>query len=178
MFEISLIILVIVCIIAIIITFYHNSYKLVLVKINEAENNINMLLDKKLHLLDDARPIIKKELKLEEFLENLEGLKERELSAFSLKNILKENYEKLFKIVDDNEKLLKSKELVKIIEQINSNEEEIIGSIKFYNDSVVILNKLIRTFPSNLVGFLFRYKAKEFYKNEKREIYEILKEKE
>lgn len=147
-----------------------------MIKVNEAENNINMLLDKKLQFLEETRPIIKKELKLEEFLEDLDDLAERGLNSFALNNILKINYEKLFKVLDENEKLLKSKELVKIIEQINNNEEEIIGSIRFYNDSVVVLNKLIKTFPSNFIGFLFRYNTKEFYKNEKREIFEILKE--
>lgn len=167
-----------VCIIAIIITFYHNNYRFIMIKVSEAENNINMLLDKKVQLLDETRPIIEKELKLKGFLEDLDGLKEKDLEPFELKNILKVNYDELFRIIDENEKLLKSKKLVQIIEQINNNEEEIIGSIKFYNDNVVILNKLIKSFPSNFIGFLFRYKPKEFYKNEKREIYEILKEKE
>ncbi len=166
------------CIIAIIITFYHNNYRFIMIKVNEAENNINMLLDKKRQLLEDTKPIIKKELKLKEFLEDLDEVKEKEIDSFELKNILKVNYDELFRIIDENEKLLKSKKLVQIIEQINNNEEEIIGSIKFYNDNVVILNKLIKSFPSNVVGFLFRYKPKNFYKNEKREIYEILKEKE
>ena len=178
MLEIFLIILVIMCIIAIIITFYHNNYRFIMIKVNEAENNINMLLDKKRQLLEDTKPIIKKELKLKEFLEDLDEVKEKEIDSFELKNILKVNYDELFRIIDENEKLLKSKKLVQIIEQINNNEEEIIGSIKFYNDNVVILNKLIKSFPSNVVGFLFRYKPKNFYKNEKREIYEILKEKE
>lgn len=166
------------CIIAIIITFYHNNYRFIMIKVNEAENNINVLLDKRRQLLEDTKPIIKKELKLKEFLEDLDELKEKDLDSFELNNILKINYDELFRIIDENEKLLKSKKLVQIIEQINNNEEEIIGSIKFYNDNVVILNKLVKSFPSNLVGFLFRYRPKDFYKNEKREIYEILKEKE
>ena len=57
------------CIIAIIITFYHNNYRFIMIKVNEAENNINMLLDKKRQLLEDTKPIIKKELKLKEFLD-------------------------------------------------------------------------------------------------------------
>lgn len=166
------------CIIAIIITFYHNNYRFIMIKVNEAENNINVLLDKRRQLLENTKPIIKKELKLKEFLEDLDELKEKDLDSFELNNILKINYDELFRIIDENEKLLKSKKLVQIIEQINNNEEEIIGSIKFYNDNVVILNKLVKSFPSNFIGFLFRYKPKEFYKNEKREIYEILKEKE
>ena len=61
--------------------------------------------------------------------------------------------------------------------KINSNEEAILGSTKFYNDNVVVFNQLVSGFPSNLVGLIWGYKRKEFYNNEKKEMYEILNEK-
>ena len=72
---------------------------------------------------------------------------------------------------------MKSESLVSIIHNLNENEENIVGAIKFYNDTVVEYNKLIVSFPSSIVGFFKRYKKKEFYNNEKREIFEILNEK-
>ena len=42
---------------------------------------------------------------------------------------------------------------------------------------VVEFNKLVMSFPSKLIAFLFRYKKKQFHNNEKREMYEILNEK-
>ena len=84
----------------------------------------------------------------------------------------------LFKTLDDNEKLLKSEKIVNIINEFNDNEEDLVASIKFYNDTVVDFNKLIVSFPSNVIRLIFRYKRKEFYNNEKREIYEILKDEE
>ena len=81
-----------------------------------------------------------------------------------------------YETIDDNEKLLKSDSLIKIIDELNSNEEDIIGTIKFYNDTVVDYNKLISSFPYNVVALFCRYKKKDFYNNEKREIYEILNE--
>ena len=53
----------------------------------------------------------------------------------------------------------------------------IVGSINYYNDSVVEFNKLVVSFPSKLIAVLFRYKKKQFHNNEKREMYEILNEK-
>ena len=84
----------------------------------------------------------------------------------------------IFKILDDNEKLLKSEKIINIINEFNDNEEDLVASIKFYNDTVVDFNKLIVSFPSNIIRLIFRYKRKEFYNHEKREIYEILKDEE
>ena len=83
----------------------------------------------------------------------------------------------LFKLLDENEKLYKSEALVSIIEELNDNEDMIVGTINYYNDNVVEFNKLVVSFPSKLIAFLFRYKKKQFHNNEKREMYEILNEK-
>lgn len=177
MIEIILGCIVFIALLAIIVVIYHNKFQLAIIKIDEAENNIDILLEKKADLLKRTRPIIQKELKLEHFLDDLETYEEKQLNHFEMHDFLKENYHELFKILDDHEKLLKSETLVSIIEDLNENEEETIGAIKFYNDTVVIFNQLISTFPSNIIGFFWRYKRKEFYNNEKREIYEILNDK-
>ncbi len=177
MIEIILGCIVFIALLAIIVVIYHNKFQLAIIKIDEAENNIDILLEKKADLLKRTRPIIQKELKLDHFLDDLETYEEKQLNHFEMHDFLKENYHELFKILDDHEKLLKSETLVSIIEDLNENEEETIGAIKFYNDTVVIFNQLISTFPSNIIGFFCRYKRKEFYNNEKREIYEILNDK-
>lgn len=169
--------IVVISIILTIITINYNKFRFAIIKIDEAENNIGVLLKKKIDLLDRTRPIIKKELKLDEFLEEVEFLKESQINHFEMNNSLKEYHMDLIKTLDDNEKLFKSETLVSIIEEINSNEEAIVGCTKFYNDSVVVFNKLVGSFPSNFVAFLWRYKRKDFYNNEKREMYEILNEK-
>ena len=164
-------------IILLVITIYYNKFRFTIIKIDEAENNIGVLLSKKVELLDRTRPIIKKEIKLKEFLDDIEFLKESKINHFEMNSALKEYHNDLIKILDDHEKLLKSETLVSIIEEINSNEDAIVGTTKFYNDSVVTFNKLVSSFPSNIVAFFWRYKRKEFYNNEKKEMYEILNEK-
>ena len=86
-------------------------------------------------------------------------------------------YNELFKTLDEHEKLLKSDTLVKILEDLNDNEEDIVGAIKYYNDSVVEFNQLVVSFPSRIIALFKRYKKLEFYNNEKREIFEILNQK-
>jgi len=160
----------------IIYTIFNNKFQFVLIKIDKAEEDISLYLDKKKELLDRSRGIIKKELKLDEFLEELESFS-TERDNIENHNILKNFYNELFKVIDENEKLLKSESLVNILEDLNNNEENIIGSIKFYNDTVVEYNQLVVSFPSRLVAFIRRYKKRDFYNNEKREIFKILSNK-
>lgn len=160
-----------------IFNFYHNKFKFSIIKIDEAESNIELLFEKKVNLLERTRPIIKKELKKEEFLEDISDFSDKKLNHFEINDILKAAYNELFKTIDDNEKLLKSESLISIIDELNDNEENIIGSIKFYNDTVVGFNQLVVSFPAKVVALFCRYKKKDFYNNEKREIYEILNDK-
>lgn len=170
-------IIIVISLILLIITVYYNKFNFAIIKIAEAENNIDILFEKKIQLLERARPIVKKELKLKEFLEDIEYLNESTINHFEMNNSLKALHNELNKILDENEKLYKSESLLSIIEEINSNEEAILGSTKFYNDNVVVFNQLVGSFPSNVVALLWRYKKKEFYNNEKKEMYEILNEK-
>lgn len=170
-------IVIVISIILLVITFYYNKFSFAIIKIEEAENNIDILFDKKIQLLERTRPIIKKELKLKEFLDDIEFLSETTINHFEMNNSLKTLHNELNKVLDEHEKLYKSEALMSIIDEINSNDEAILGSTKFYNDTVVVFNQLVGSFPSSIVALLWRYKKKDFYNNEHREMYEILNEK-
>ncbi len=173
MLEIILGIIVGISIVLFVFAIINNNYQLVIIKIDKADEDIDMYLMKKQELLNRARPIIKKELKLDEFLEELDNEFEEQKNLEN-HNKLKSAYNELFKILDENEKLMKSESLLSILEQLNTNEENIVGAIKFYNDTVVEFNRLVVSFPSNILAFFKRYTKLEFYNNEKREIFEIL----
>ena len=174
--ETVLIIIVVISFLGFVFSIINNKYQLTVIKIDKAEEDIDIYLDKKKGLLERTIPIIKKELKVKEFLKDIEKNNE-ELNNFDKHNLLKRLYNELFKIIDENEKLLKSDSLMKILEELNDNEEDIIGAIKYYNDSVVEFNQLVVSFPSNIIALFKRYKKLEFYNNEKREIFEILNQK-
>ena len=162
--------------ILLIIVIVYNRFQFCNIKVEEAEANIGIDLDKKLDLIRRSVPIIKDELKLEEFLTEVDDLNEEVLTHFELNNVLNEVSKKLFNIIDDNDKLYKSDALVKILNEYNDNEIDLVGTIKFYNDTVVDYNHLILAFPSNIIRHIFGYKKKEFYSHEKRETFEILKD--
>jgi len=173
MLEIVLGIIVVISFILFLFVICNNKFQLAIIKIDKAEEDISMYLQKKEELLNRTKPIIMKELKIKELMTELDSI-EVGSSNFEIHTTLKKAYNTFFKIIDDNEKLLKSKPLLSIMEELNVNEENIVGSIRFYNDTVVEYNHLVLSFPSSIVAFLRRYKKKEFYNNEKREKFEIL----
>lgn len=159
-----------------IVAIYYNKFQFAIVRIEEAEENADLLLKKKKELIERCIPIIQEELKIKKFLPEIEEIIETEMNHFEVNDRLTECYQKLFQKIDDNDKLYKSESLVSILEELNDNEVDLTASVKFYNDTVVDFNKLILSFPSNIIRLFFGYKKKEFYSHEKREIFEILKE--
>ena len=133
MLEIILGSIVIVALIILIFVIYHNKFQISVVKMEEAENNIDLFLQKKLELLKRAQPIIKKELKMDEFLEQLEDNSIQDLNHFELNDALKLAFNELFKVLDDNEKLFKSESLVRIVEDINNNEIDLVAAVHLIN---------------------------------------------
>jgi len=157
-------------------TIINNRFKFAIIKIEKAEEDINLYLQKKKELIERTIPIIKKELKLKEYLNDINSIND-ETDNFNKNDILKKLSNEIYKTIDENEKLYKSDSLMSIINDLSDNEENIVGAIKFYNDTVVDYNKLAISFPTNIIAFVKRYKKKQFYNNEKREMFEILNEK-
>lgn len=176
MLEIILGSVVVVSFILLIVTICNNRLILAIMKIDKAEEDIDMYLEKKKELLNRTRPIITKELRLDSYLAELDDFNGSE-NNFEVNEILKDAYNVLFKTIDENEKLLKSETLNSILDSLEENEENIGGAVKFYNDTVVIFNHLIASFPSCIVAFFRRFKKKDFYSDEKKEMYEILNDK-
>lgn len=168
------IVALLIVIFAIVLITYKNKFSFAIVKIDEAESNIDVLLHKKAELLERTIPIVKKELKLEEFLTEMDFLEQAEINHFQLNDILRSQYVLLLKTMDENEKLFKSEALIRILNELDENEDNIIGSIKFYNDNVAVFNQLVSSFPAKLVAFFHHYRRKDFYSDESREMYEIL----
>lgn len=176
MIEIIIGVIVVISIIAFIMVIYNNKFELANIKIEKAEEDIELYLKNKMDLLQRTRPIVKKALRTKEFMEDLDKIPV-DLNNLETHITLKKIYNELFKAMDEHEKLYKSEPLLKILDELNDNEEDIIGAIKFYNDTVVDFNKLVVTFPSSIIALVKRYKKLDFYNNEKREIFEILNEK-
>ena len=54
-------------------------------------------------------------------------------------------------------------EFLKIDIELNETESEIVALRKYYNDIITDYNKLAKSFPSNLVRIMCKYKKKPYF---------------
>lgn len=177
---IVIIILVILVVLAILSTFFvstYNRYQFIEIKITEAENNIDIFLQKKLDILSRAVPLLKEHLEDDiELFAKVLLLKSKKLTHFELYDDLKKYASKFYEIIDLHAKLEEVEPLIHLQVELEENEDNLEASTKYYNDNVIQFNHLVRLFPSNLVGIFCHYKEKTFYSQKKEEMFEILKE--
>lgn len=153
---------------------YYNKFQIAIIKISEAEENIKILLNKKFEYIIRINSFVE-DKKPESKIPGLEKFNTKNFNTFELNTELNKYNKKIVEITDYSKNLVfddKEEETIRELEEINI---ELLGSEKYYNDNVVIYNKLIKCFPSNIVGKICKYKSKDFYSNEKEEIFEILK---
>ena len=116
---------------------------------------------------------IKEELKVDDFLIDIDTIN-KDIDSFSLSATLRDSYNKLLSAIDDNDKLLNNEDIVSLLKELDFNEEKLVACFKYYNDNCSIYNKLIKSFPTNIIKVFFGYKKKESYSFEKRNEYKIL----
>lgn len=172
-----IIISLVIVIIALILIIYvqnYNKFQDTIIKISEAEENINILLVKKIELI----------VKINDYIERVDSEKilfeEGELSTenmnnFELNKFLVKYDKKIRELTKYSKEIVFDESSQTIIDEYNDVNISCKAAEVYYNDNVVLYNKLIKCFPSNIVGKILRLNIKEFYSNEKEEIFEILK---
>lgn len=158
---------------------YYNKFQLLHIKISEAFNNIDILFEKKFNLLERCITIIKdnnKKYKDEVLLDNLIKIKNQKVDRFDLNRELTLALREYHGILDLDKKLSEIEALKNINEDLVDIDNDLNAAKKYYNDNVVLHNNLVKCFPSSIVAKLFHYKKEEFFKEEKIETLEILKE--
>ena len=171
------IILILIIILAILLFIYainYNKFQIAVIKISEAEENISISLDKKLDLLLRINKLIEGK-KGDNKLNGIDKLDKEKLNTFELSTELDKYNKKLMEIIDFNKDISFGDKEKPILDELADAKIECLAAQKYYNDNVTIYNKLIKCFPSNLVAKICKYKIKDFYSDEKEEIFEILK---
>lgn len=162
--EFILIACVAVCILLIWYITIFNNYQNYIIRINEAEAFIDTTLRKRFDLLNKSIEIIKAVTKTKkEVLSELTDLKSVKLSNFDLDRKLYEIINEFNGIKENNEELKNNESFLKIDLGIIESEAEIVAARKYYNDIITDYNKLVRTFPSNVVAKICGYKTKTYF---------------
>ena len=148
--------------------YYKNKFNFYFLKVEEADNNIELILEKKIEILLKIAKIIDKDMEKE-----LEEFKKKEISKHQCYIELSSLGNKLLKEADAEE-YESNKKLNNLIGRFDDNECDLKGSLKYYNDNAVEINNYIHKFPSNIVSLFSHFKELDIFKIEKRESFAIL----
>lgn len=157
-------IFIIICFILIWYISTYNRYQGFIIRINEAEANIDTVLRKRFDLLNKSINTIKANTDVEgEVLEIIVKLRSRKLSNFELDRQLYDAINELNYYKENYLNLKENENFMKIVVSLDETEIEIAALRKYYNDIITDYNKLIRTFPSNIVGKFSKHKEKTYF---------------
>lgn len=163
-FIVTLSIVIVVCLILILLVATYNHFQDYIIRINEANVNIDSVLRKRFDLLKKAIGIIKANIKLENnILEHVSKLRSKKLNNFEFDRELYEAINEFHVIKETYPELQTNEEFLKIEINLMESESEIVGLRKYYNDIITDYNKLVKTCPSNLIAFLKGYKTKNYF---------------
>ncbi len=161
-----LLIIITICLILIVCTNIYNNFQKYIIRINEAEVNIDSTLRKRFDLLNKSISVIKTNGKIDkdvEVLETLHNLRSKKISNFELDRSLYDVINEFNVYKQTYEKLQKCEDFIKIEIALNESEAEIIAFRKYYNDIITDYNKLVKSFPSIIIAKIFGYKIKTYY---------------
>lgn len=164
------ILFIIILISCIIITFSFitiNNFKEHIIRINEAEANIEATLNKRFDLLNKSTDIIKNSINIEgDVLKTIINIRSQKLNNFELDIKLYESIEEFHEYAEKIPELKEIDEYTKIEIDLIESEAEIIALKKYYNDIILKYNDLINKFPSSLIAKIKKYKEKNSFKIE------------
>ena len=157
-------VIIVICLILIFLIATYNHFQDYIIRINEADVNIDAVLRKRFDLLNKSISIIKPNVNEEEqILEMIPKLRSQKLNNFELDRGLYEAINEFHALKEKYEKLQNNKELIKIEINLMESESEIVGLRKYYNDIVTDYNKLVKSAPSNIIAILKGYKSKDYF---------------
>lgn len=163
-FYIAIILFIIICFFLIWFIATYNRFQSYIIRINEAENFIDTTLRKRYDLLNKSINVIKAHVKTKnKVLEDLDKMKSKKLSNFDFDRQLYDAINEFNKYKEENEELSNNESFLKIDLAIFESEAEIVAARKYYNDIITDYNKLVSTFPTNLVAKICKYSKKTYF---------------
>lgn len=142
----------------------YNNYQDYIIRINEAESFIDTTLRKRFDLLNRSIDIIKSVTNTKKnVLEMIKELKSIKLSNFELDRKLYEAINELNGYKEEFEELKNNEAFIKVDLGLLESEAEIVAARKYYNDIITNYNKMVKSFPSNIVAILSGYKVKTYF---------------
>lgn len=156
-----------------------DNFKGYIIRINEAEANIESTLNKRFDLLNKSIDIIRNITEKEgDILDTIVNIRSQKLDNFELDKQLYKAIEQFHEYATESAVVKENDEYNKIEINLIESEAEIIALKKYYNDIVIEYNSIVTKFPSLIVAKIKKYHTKqEFEFEDHSELINSLKEK-
>jgi len=162
--------LVIIALFAIALILFYNGFVGKKLKVENNFSQIKIQCKKRFDLVPNLVETVKGYAKHEqETLEKVTLARSMGTTADNVRDLAKANNQltetlnKLFALGEQYPDLKANVSFGKLQDELVNIEKAIAASRSFYNDSVMIYNKAVRSFPGNLFASLFRFKEAEFF---------------
>ena len=175
-FFIVLILLLIIAIIFWRLKIKLNKINVYVIKISEADKNIDILLEKKIETLSKIKEKLKDKTD-EEIMTNLPKIKNQSLDSFELDAETEVLEKELKDSLDYNKKLVLDDEENALLDTLKKTSIDLKATKNYYNDNCDIYNSIISKFPTLILAKIKGYNQLDFYEIKEEEEFEILKEK-
>ena len=173
-FFIILIILLLVAIIIWRIKAKLNKISVYVIKINEADKNIDILLEKKIETLTKIKDKLKEKTD-DEIMIDLPKIKNLSLDSFELDAETEKLEKELKETLEYNKKLVLDDEENALISTLKKADVDLKATKNYYNDNCEIYNEIISKFPTVILSKIKGYNLLDFYEIKEEEEFEILK---
>ena len=161
---VTLSIIIVACLILILLVATYNHFQDYIIRINEADENIDSVLRKRFDLLNKSIGIIKANIESDEpILDSIINLRSKKLTNFELDRNLYDCINEFHIIKEKYPELQTNEDFIKIDINLMESESEIVGLRKYYNDIITDYNKLVKSCPSNVIAILKKYKTKDYF---------------
>ena len=164
------VILLLVVVIAIYVVCVYNALIRLKNNVEEGYSTMDVYMKKRYDLIPNLVETVKGYAKHEE--QTLEGVMQARYSCMTAndpeeraksENMLTGTLKTLFNVAENYPQLQANQNFISLQNTLQSLEEEIANSRKYYNGCVKILNNKIEVFPSNLVAKRFKFEKKVLF---------------
>ena len=157
-------IIILICIIIAFQTYIYNKFQDTIIRINEVEATIDSSLRQKYDLINRSISIIKANVEIKsEMFDEIVRLRSRKISNFDLDRKLINVSNEFLRIKEEHKEALQSDELKKIEKQLKEIDDKLSIYRDYYNSNIVKYNKMVKSFPTNIVALLCKYEDKLFF---------------
>ncbi len=138
-----------------------------IIRINEAEANIETTLNKRFDILNKSADIIKSVIDSDDdILKTITNIRSQKLNNYELDKELYNGIEEFHEYAETNIELKENDDYTKSEINIIESEAEIIALKEYYNDIAIKYNELVSNFPTSLIAKIKKYEPKEIFEME------------